>query len=137
MKRNYFFASCALASLACSVQAAAQQTANEDAGAERGDRRLSVDPYIEASQVLVAELSPGDDVVTYTQVAVGGDASLTGRNNGGSVSLRYDRGRGPCGAHAGRWQWGRHAQPAGRRRQRKPHLFRLCRAEPAHERGRC
>ncbi|AKM07409.1 MipA/OmpV family protein [Pelagerythrobacter marensis] len=91
MKRNYFFASCALASLACSVQAAAQQTANEDAGAERGDRRLSVDPYIEASQVLVAELSPGDDVVTYTQVAVGVDASLTGRNNGGSVSLRYER----------------------------------------------
>lgn len=56
-----------------------------------GERVVDVSPYIEASQVLVAELSPGDEVLTYTQVAVGVDASVQGRNNGGSVSLRYER----------------------------------------------
>ncbi|WP_374405468.1 preprotein translocase subunit YajC [Pelagerythrobacter sp.] len=93
MKRSHF--ACAIATLSLgalgAVPAAAQDTANEEAAEGRGDRRVSVDPYIEASQVLVAELSPGDDVVTYTQLAVGVDASLTGRNNGGSVSLRYER----------------------------------------------
>lgn len=53
--------------------------------------RVRIDPYIELSQIGVAELSPGDDVVTYTQIAAGVDASVTGRNNGGSVSLRYER----------------------------------------------
>lgn len=53
--------------------------------------RVQINPYIEVSQIGVAELSPGDDVVTYTQVAAGVDASVTGRNNGGSVSLRYER----------------------------------------------
>ncbi|WP_338445239.1 preprotein translocase subunit YajC [Pelagerythrobacter marensis] len=91
MKPSHFLSVCAWATLACAGPAAAQQTANEDARAERGERRASVDPYIEASQVLMAELSPGDDVVTYTQVAAGVDASLTGRNNGGSVSVRYER----------------------------------------------
>lgn len=91
MKPSHFLSACAWAALACAGPAAAQQTANEDARAERGERRASVDPYIEASQVLMAELSPGDDVVTYTQVAAGVDASLTGRNNGGSVSVRYER----------------------------------------------
>lgn len=91
MKPSHFLSACAWATLACAGPAAAQQTANEDARAERGERRASVDPYIEASQVLMAELSPGDDVVTYTQVAAGVDASLTGRNNGGSVSVRYER----------------------------------------------
>lgn len=57
----------------------------------QGDRSIEVSPYIEASQILVAELSPGDEVLTYTQLAAGVDASITGRNNGGSVSLRYER----------------------------------------------
>ena len=91
MKRSHFAAASALAALALAVPASAQETADEEAAAERDDRGLRVDPYIEASQVLVAELSPGDDVVTYTQLAVGVDASVTGRNNGGSVSLRYER----------------------------------------------
>jgi hypothetical protein len=53
-------------------------------------RRLSVEPYIEASQILTAQLSPFDDVLTYTQVAAGVDASYIGRNSGASVSLRYE-----------------------------------------------
>jgi hypothetical protein len=55
-----------------------------------GGRAVQVNPYIEASQIVVAELSPGDDVVTYTQVGAGVDASVQGRNNGGSVSVRYE-----------------------------------------------
>ena len=50
-----------------------------------------VQPYIEAAQVLSAELSPGSDVVTYTRLAAGVDAGVVGRNSAGSVSLRYER----------------------------------------------
>lgn len=68
--------------------------AQDNAGApQRGQsgRAVELSPYIEVSQVVLAELSPGDDVLTYTQVAAGVDAVLTGRNSGGSVSLRYER----------------------------------------------
>lgn len=91
MKRSHFLSASALAAIACATPAMAQQTASEDAAEGRGDRRATIAPYIEASQVLVAEISPGDDVVTYSQVAAGIDASVTGRNNGGSISLRYER----------------------------------------------
>lgn len=91
MKRSHFVSACAFAALALATPVSAQQTANEEAAQERDGSGARLDPYIEASQVLVAELSPGDDVVTYTQVAVGVDASVTGRNNGGSLSLRYER----------------------------------------------
>ncbi len=54
-------------------------------------RAVSVQPYIEVSQVLTAELSPGDEVLTFTQVAAGVDLNAQGRNAGGSLSLRYER----------------------------------------------
>ena len=85
------FPSSAIAAIALAHPAWAQQTADEEASEARSDRGVTLAPYIEASQVLVAELSPGDDVVTYSQVAVGVDAAVTGRNNGGSLSLRYER----------------------------------------------
>lgn len=62
-----------------------------------GDDALSpsrggaIAPYIEAAQVVTAELQPGDDVVTYTRVAAGVDAGFAGRYSAGSVSLRYER----------------------------------------------
>lgn len=56
-----------------------------------GDGRPVIEPYIEVSQIGVFELSPGDDAATYTQIAAGVEASVTGRNNGGSVSVRYER----------------------------------------------
>lgn len=56
-----------------------------------GQKRIDITPYIEASQVVVAQLSPGDDVVTYTSLAAGVDASIQGRNTAASVSLRYER----------------------------------------------
>jgi hypothetical protein len=50
-----------------------------------------VQPYIEVAQVVSAELTPGSDVVTFTQVAVGVDINVQGRNSGAAVSLRYER----------------------------------------------
>ena len=53
--------------------------------------RVKVTPYIEASQVMLAELSPGNDVLTYTSIAAGADVALDGRNTQGALSLRYER----------------------------------------------
>ena len=46
--------------------------------------RARIDPYIEANTIASWQISPGSDVVTYTQLAAGVDASVAGRNNGGS-----------------------------------------------------
>ena len=54
-------------------------------------RAVSVQPYIEVSQILSAEISPGDDTLTYTQLAAGVDINTQGRNIGASVSVRYER----------------------------------------------
>lgn len=51
---------------------------------------VRISPYIEAAQVATAELSPGNDVLTYSRLAVGVDASVSGRNTGASASLRYE-----------------------------------------------
>ncbi len=53
--------------------------------------KVKITPYIEAQQVALAELSPGSDVLTYTTLAAGIDASITGRNSQGSASVRYER----------------------------------------------
>ena len=92
---------CALAALlAGHATTAAAQTYRDDevTGGEAvvatDDARvpaIRIEPYAEVSQVVVAELSPGDDVATYTQLAAGVDASVQGRNNGGSASLRYEK----------------------------------------------
>ncbi len=63
----------------------------ENGGERATTRRTEIRPYIEASQGVLWEISPSDDVVTYTQLAAGVDASITGRNVGGTVSLRYER----------------------------------------------
>lgn len=65
-------------------------------GKSRGKRggprvnHLEVTPYIEAAQILNAELAPGNDSLTYTALAAGVDAQINGRNNAGSVSVRYE-----------------------------------------------
>jgi hypothetical protein len=58
--------------------------------ATRGGR-IHITPYIEAAQVANAELSPGHDVLTYSSLAAGVDATLHGRNNDAALSLRYER----------------------------------------------
>ncbi|WP_157217765.1 hypothetical protein [Flavisphingomonas formosensis] len=52
--------------------------------------RTQVTPYIEVQQVLDAQLSSPSDVLTYTTVAAGVDASATGHRVEGTVSYRYE-----------------------------------------------
>lgn len=60
-------------------------------GRGRGAKRIELEPYIEIDQIVAAQLSGGDDVLTYTQAAVGVDAAISGRNTGASASVRYER----------------------------------------------
>ncbi|MEE4200463.1 MAG: preprotein translocase subunit YajC [Erythrobacter sp.] len=61
--------------------------------AQDGEERptTTIQPYIEVSQVLAAQLSPVSDTLTFTQIAAGVDWNTQGRNSGASVSLRYER----------------------------------------------
>ena len=52
---------------------------------------VDVTPYIEARQIVTAELTPGNDVLTYSVIAAGVDAEVVGKRNAASVSLRYER----------------------------------------------
>ena len=54
-------------------------------------KKVTVAPYIEAQQVVSAELTPGDEVLTYSTLAAGIDANIAGRNSQGAVSVRYER----------------------------------------------
>ena len=53
-------------------------------------RERQVTPYIEASQVLTADLSGNGDVLTYTSLAAGVDASITSRRVELQASYRYE-----------------------------------------------
>lgn len=66
------------------IPAAAQEVDN-------GRPQRVVQPYIEVNQVLSAELSPGNDVLTFTQIASGVDVNLQGRNSAVAASVRYER----------------------------------------------
>lgn len=67
------------------------QGQSQTTGEPGGRRKTVIQPYIEVSQILSAELTPGDEVLTFTQVAVGVDINVQGRNSGAAVSLRYER----------------------------------------------
>lgn len=49
-----------------------------------------VTPYIEAAQVLTADLKNGGDVLTYTQLSAGVDASVRNRRTEVQISYRFD-----------------------------------------------
>jgi hypothetical protein len=53
------------------------------------DRQVTVQPYVEVNQILTADLQ-GDDVVTFTTLSAGVDASIRTRRAEGQVSARYD-----------------------------------------------
>lgn len=57
----------------------------------KGGARTTIQPYLEAAQIVTAELSPGGDVLTYSTVAAGVEATIAGRRTAGQVSLRYER----------------------------------------------
>lgn len=59
--------------------------------AQARDRNVDVAPYLEVQQVLVADLQDGTDVLTYTSVAAGVDASIQTRQAEASVNVRYER----------------------------------------------
>lgn len=54
-------------------------------------QRTQVSPYIEASQVLVADLGDGGDVLTYSTLSAGVDASVETRRVQVQVSYQYQR----------------------------------------------
>ena len=61
-------------------------------GSSRGSgARTTIQPYLEANQIVAAELSPGDEVLTYSTIAAGVDATIAGRRTAGQVSVRYER----------------------------------------------
>ncbi len=93
LRQSQLIATAAAIVLALPFPALAQVDGGYDDVESEGvrGRTVAVQPYIEAAQVLTAELSPGDDVVTYTRVAAGVDATVAGRNSAGSVSVRYER----------------------------------------------
>lgn len=76
---------------AATATAALAQPAGPEPAIDSPGATTIVQPYIEVSQVLTAELTPGDDVLTFTQIAAGIDTNIQGRNSGLSVSLRYER----------------------------------------------
>ena len=87
----------ALAAVAAPAQAREANDASAKDGAPRqksrtvDGARTSITPYLEVSQAVFAELSPGSDVLTYTNLAAGVEAEIAGRNTQGAVSLRYER----------------------------------------------
>jgi len=92
LRLAFIFALSALPALAHAQDAGTSELAGEEAeGLERAQRRAEIVPYIEASQVLTTQLEPFDDTVTYTRIAAGVDASVSGRRSGAAVSLRYER----------------------------------------------
>ena len=66
-------------------------TQGKGKGKNKGGRRVSLTPYIEATQVATAQLAPGNDFLTFTALAAGLDANIQGRNTQAAASLRYER----------------------------------------------
>ena len=60
------------------------------AGSGAAAPRTSVEPYLEAQQVLLADLN-GGEAVTYTALAAGVDASAATPTLEGQISYRYER----------------------------------------------
>lgn len=63
-------------------------------GDDRGFQRARTEftPYIEATQVAFTNFNDGsNDVLTYTSVAVGADASIQTRRAQGQINVRYER----------------------------------------------
>ena len=74
---------------ATSVPAPEAEAAPARSGRERP--RVDVTPYIEAQQVLLADISGGGEVLTYSTLAVGVDASVQTSRAEAQVSVRYER----------------------------------------------
>ncbi|MEM6907711.1 MAG: preprotein translocase subunit YajC [Pseudomonadota bacterium] len=89
--RGYAPAMLGSAVLLCALVALTQPAFAQVLDDEPENRTVAVQPYIEVSQVLSAELTPGNDVLTFTQLAAGIDLSVQGRHSAGAASVRYER----------------------------------------------
>jgi len=58
---------------------------------QSGGRVNSIVPYLEASQLVDAQISPKGEAFTYSVLAAGVDAVTAGPNHQGSLSFRYER----------------------------------------------
>lgn len=76
-------------------EALPQESATAEKRSRGGSRsegpRVKVTPYIEATQVVFADLKNGGDVLTYSTVAAGVDASIATRRAEAQINLRYER----------------------------------------------
>lgn len=75
-------------------QVAAAPEEEAPRAAPRDRPRVEVTPYLEVQQLVYADLdggNVGNDVLTYTTVAAGIDASVSTRRAEAQVSLRYER----------------------------------------------
>lgn len=59
--------------------------------AQARDKRKSIQPYVDASQVLVADLGAGGEVLTYSTLGAGVDASIQTRRVEVQLSYKYER----------------------------------------------
>ncbi len=66
------------------------ENATTGGSATPGARRITINPYVEASQTLAADLN-GGDVLTYTSLAAGVDAAIQTQRVAGQLSYRYER----------------------------------------------
>ena len=75
--------------------------------AEARERQVVVTPYLEVSQAFFADLKNGGDVLTYTQLTSGVDATVRTRRTEVQIDYRYDyrfawnRGQGDAQVHSG------------------------------------
>lgn len=90
MRINPTFPLALAIALTAQPHAALAQEQGEESDETVRTSHTDVVPYIEAAQVVTAQLSPGDDVLTYTQLAAGVDATIAGRNSAASASVRYE-----------------------------------------------
>jgi hypothetical protein len=112
-------------------------------------RRVTINPYVEASQTLAADLN-GGDVLTYSSLAAGVDAAIQTQQISGQLSYRYehrfgwgdalgddDIHSGLARAHALAVRHPRCGAWAARRQreQCEPSLLGLCRPELCQHRG--
>ena len=63
----------------------------QKASGQREGRRVEIVPYLEAAQIIRADLKNGGDVLTYSTIAAGLVGSAATRRVKAQVSLRYER----------------------------------------------
>lgn len=73
-------------------QAQSSKASNgSSARAPEARKRVEISPYIEVQQIALMDLNAGGDVLTYSTVGAGVDASIQTRSAEAQVNVRYER----------------------------------------------